>query len=273
MNNRISFDQDSLINWFYENRSLFGLKIVEFSWPKTSGIPCFDFESKICLDGREWLGRGTSRDPKTALTISLHEVIERYVCGVNCLVSTNGVATHHSLDQSFTFAEAELYERHLVLKSLSQKKGLAEIEITDLILSKYRDRGISFNLYKTSKLNHLESYILLVKLAGLNQDLGGLIYTSSVHGEGLFLTAIRNIEAIIDGNNFKISNYYNPIQLKELINHMNIVEYPVEEITSIQMNSEVLKSELFFPAITTRVWSEEMCNINLNISINPYAEK
>lgn len=273
MNTNEGFDQDTLINWFYNNRKNVGLNITEFTWPKDRNIPCFDFESKIFLDSKYWVGRGTHRDPKTALTISLHEAIERYICGVNRLKTTNGVATHHMSALSLIYAEAELYERHLVLYSLSQKNGLVEFEISDSLLSAYINKGINFTLYKTANLNGHDSFILLVRLERFNPDLGGLVFTSSSKSDGLFFSAIRNIEAILIDKNVNITNYYNPTKLTELLESICVVKESKKETTAIQINKEVLICDLSFPAFTTRVWSDEMCDINLKNLINPYAEK
>lgn len=103
--------QESLIQWASNHRRHISLEAKEFDWSWKSGIPLFDFEVRVNIDGFAGVGRGSDPGETTALTKAIAEALERAVCASRKIPSV-GVAAHTVSHLARENARLEALERH-----------------------------------------------------------------------------------------------------------------------------------------------------------------
>lgn len=126
---------ESLIQWASSNRHRISLEAKEFDWAWKKGIPLFDFEVQLQVDGFKGVGRGSDPEETTALTKAVAEALERAVC-TSLGISTVGVAAHTVSHLARENARLEALERHAFERHLKNREKFipfdAEISIAGL---------------------------------------------------------------------------------------------------------------------------------------------
>lgn len=119
--------QESLIQWASKNRQQISLEAKEFDWAWKMGLPLFDFEVQIFVDGFRGAGRGTALVETTALEKGIAEALERAVCA-SLKLSTTGVAAHTVSHSARENAILEALERFIFDWHLKNRKKLTPLK-------------------------------------------------------------------------------------------------------------------------------------------------
>lgn len=140
----------SALKWINENHSRHSIKVREFTWPFQLGLPIFDYEISMTLEGIQYKGRGQSSNETEAIVKALAECIERLHCGWHQL-HTSGVAAHFTNDDAKLNAVRELHEHdsvfcHLLTGRLPSATSVPQ-KISELTGS-FSNKDLSFEFYK-----------------------------------------------------------------------------------------------------------------------------
>lgn len=119
--------QKSLTQWIYVNRYKLSFSAKEFDWARRSGVPLYDFEVRLIVDGHSGIGRGSDFDQNTAFSKGVAEAVERAVCA-SLNISTVGVAAHTVTHLARANARLEALERYAFDTHLESEKKFIPIQ-------------------------------------------------------------------------------------------------------------------------------------------------
>jgi ribosomal protein S12 methylthiotransferase accessory factor YcaO len=133
-------NQESLTQWIYTNRHKLFFSAKDFDWAQQKGVPLFDFEVRLTIDGYSGVGRGSDFDQNTAFSKGVAEAVERAVCA-SLKISTTGVAAHTTTHLARANARLEALERYAFKTHLENEQKFIPLQAG---LTKFLVPGMRF---------------------------------------------------------------------------------------------------------------------------------
>jgi len=202
-------DSSKLTAWLIENAPLLNLQITELSWARAWGVPLFDLEASIEVDGRRFLGRGTAASEELAFVKAGAEAIERAFCGGHGIHSV-GVAAHTEESAAKRGAIKELLERDAFFSHFLTRTPFSPMGTTAPLREKFAGifaaataASISIRFFRARSTNQAV-VIALAEGAHAVPAFGGVVglgceATETAATEAALLECARNIAAILFG--------------------------------------------------------------------------
>lgn len=191
---------EALDQWFATNAKRIDLQIHIFENESLSRFQINDIDSKIQIQGLDYLGRGTSKDVHLAMKKSCCEAVERFFLHKNIVATSNGFAVHISSEQALESARNELIERDLFLCHFLTQTPFEKITIEDPwivdIQSYLKAKDIELSFYSMGSINFVEGLLCSISGFQAKEPFGCIL--GSAAGErnkivmASFLEAFRN---------------------------------------------------------------------------------
>lgn len=170
--------------WLVKNIDKYNIRFTELEWPQKYGFPFSDFACDLNLEGQIFSGRGSSLDKDEAIIKAFVEAVERLHIKESGLQSSNGVASHLTIEMAKENALTELVERDSFLCHFLTSTAFFEIptpDLPDTILTwieKFRTHGVDVILKKMTSPSNF-TCIIACAFGSLAVSPFGLIVATS----------------------------------------------------------------------------------------------
>lgn len=173
---------DAYSLWIIRSAEKLKMKVEHLKWISLFLPETEDIHVSVSIGNRIYKGRGYSNTPDSALKKAISESVERVV-GLEFAESTNGIASHVTLDLAKENARNELVERDLFLSHFRTNTPFAfSSEMTRLIPESIRsfvfDAGDSISIYSMKCNNLGKGFVCLVSGESLWGGIIGLSFGS-----------------------------------------------------------------------------------------------
>jgi hypothetical protein len=205
-------DQKELTKWILTHRNTLDLKVNECTWIRSTLPGWFDLEVSILVQGRRYVGRGSSDDADTALCKSFCEAIERSVCDINGISST-GVAGHFCRRHAQQNAKLEFIERAAF--SACVQGGFIGIPADGFedLRERYAFSGIRLRLFRLTPLRAVPVFLCLGDGLRASRTFGGVLGLGSSEDERT--AALKALIECLRGLEAQLEKPLQPLSLEE----------------------------------------------------------
>lgn len=165
--------ENSLIDWIESKRGDLKLEATPLGWINEWIPGGSDINLKIEVEGKEFVGRGTSGSQQLSFVKAFAEAYERVVAYSNNLRSSNGVAAHTEIEKAQLSAMREMIERdryfnhhYLELPSKVIPNDHSELQGAQTLFSKIE--SLNLNIEYRELEPFLQFRTVFVRLTGHN---------------------------------------------------------------------------------------------------------